>query len=98
MDISTIWQELLKLGPLFALMGVIIYILYNKNKTLEQDKDRLQEDKLSLTKQNLETLAVSNRHMETSNEFQENLPEAIAKVVAEAKREIIEEIRRNGRA
>lgn len=97
MDLSNLWQELIKLGPVFALMGVVIYVLYQRNKNLEEKADRLQEDKLSLTKQNLETLAVSNRHMETSNEFQENLPEAIAKVVAEAKREIIDEIRRNGR-
>lgn len=94
MDLAQTWQELWKLGPVFAIMGAVIYVLYNKNKSLEEKNDRLQEDKLSLTKQNLETLAVSNRHMETSNEFQESLPDAIAKVVAEAKKEIMEEIRR----
>lgn len=94
MDLGQIWQELLKLGPLFALMGLVIYVLYTRNKTLEEKNDRLQEDKLSLIRQNLETLAVANRHMETSNEFQESLPGAIAKVIAEAKKDILDEIRR----
>lgn len=76
-------------------MGVVIYVLYMKNKNLEEKVDKLQEDKLSLTKQIFEILGVSNRHMEAQSDFQESLPDAIAKVVAEAKREIMDAISRN---
>lgn len=93
MDLSTIWADLWKLGPLFAFMGAVIYIQYTRNKALEEKNDKLQEDKLGLTKALGDVTNVANRHIETSNEFMKELPQVFAAAIVDSRDKVISEMR-----
>ncbi len=93
MDPAALFSELIKLGPFVALMGVIVYVLYRRNKDLEEKNDKLQEDKLGLTKAIGDITNISNRHIESSNELLKTMPQAFAAAIVASQDKIISEIR-----
>ena len=93
MDPTSIWADLWKLGPVFAIMGAIIWYQTKRVMTLENDKDKLQQDKLDLTKAFGDVTNVANRHIEASNEFMKEVPQVIAAAIVASQEKVIAEMR-----
>jgi len=93
MDLTSVWGDLWKLGPVFAIMGAVIYVLYSRNKSLEDKNDKLQDDKLILTKQAADIANIANKHIEASNEWQKEIPQVFATAIVTSQDKIISEVR-----
>lgn len=58
------WTELIKLGPIFAGMGLIIYMLYKRTMLLEAQLKEKNDFILSESKINTRTLLVATEALE----------------------------------